>query len=328
MADRLTTEQFIEKANSIHDNKYDYSLTTYVNAKTKVVIVCSKHGQFLMTPNNHTHKSNPQGCPICALESKANSSEQFIEKAKKVHGNFYDYSLVDYKNSFEKITIICPIHGEFLKIPYNHTSNKQGCPKCGKQNSIGNRPKLTNEEFIKKSNLIHGNKYNYDKTSYTVSRNKVIITCALHGDFRITPNNHLRGKGCIKCASSGFDPSKPAILYYLSINNGQAYKIGITNRSVELRFTVSDLNCITKLFQINLDGELAKTLEHSILKKYVTHSYKGEPLLSSGNTELFSINIFANNPELFENISNEEKITILNTILQGGTFDSTILLGN
>ena len=59
----------------------------------------------------------------------------FIEKAKIVHGNKYDYSLIEYKNNYTKIKIICPIHGIFEQIPYAHTSNKSGCPKCGLEKS-------------------------------------------------------------------------------------------------------------------------------------------------------------------------------------------------
>lgn len=123
----LTTEQFIKKAQQIHNNKYDYSKVEYVNNRTKVCIICPEHGEFWQTPNSHL---NGNGCSSCKGLKKLTTKE-FIERAKQVHGNKYDYSKTIYVNKRTKVCIICPIHGEFYQTPHNHVYQKQGCPECG-----------------------------------------------------------------------------------------------------------------------------------------------------------------------------------------------------
>lgn len=128
---RLDEDEFIEKANKIHNNKYNYNEINYVNAQKKIEIICLIHGKFYQNPSNHL---NGSGCPKCAKDklSKlfASSKNEFIEKAVNIHGNKYDYSLVDYINSMTKVCIICKKHGKFYQTPNSHTSRKQGCPIC------------------------------------------------------------------------------------------------------------------------------------------------------------------------------------------------------
>lgn len=121
---RLTTEDFIEKANKVHEYKYDYSKSDYINTATKVCIICPDHGEFWQVPNNHLLGA---GCPKCA--GKYNDLEFFIERARKIHGNKYDYSKAKYVASNEKICITCPNHGEFWQTPSGHMHG-QGCPMC------------------------------------------------------------------------------------------------------------------------------------------------------------------------------------------------------
>lgn len=114
---------FIDEANKIHNYKYDYSKVNYVNNRTKVIIVCPTHGEFLVTPNSHL--SRHSGCPKCGREEVGNKKrktlEEFIKEAREVHGYKYDYSKVIYKNTHSKIKIICKKHGEFLnKIAKDH----------------------------------------------------------------------------------------------------------------------------------------------------------------------------------------------------------------
>lgn len=123
--DNLKT--FIQKAKEAHGDKYDYSLVEYKNSSTKIKIICPKHGVFEQTPNNHLRGC---GCLSCSFLNKASAKEQFIEKARKVHGNKYDYSLVDYKNNYTKIKIICSKHGVFEQAPDCHLRLGAGCPHC------------------------------------------------------------------------------------------------------------------------------------------------------------------------------------------------------
>lgn len=192
------TTNFIEKARKIHGDKYDYSKVNYQGNAKKVIIICPTHGEFLQKPMIHLTK---HGCPECGKinshKSNEQTTEEWIEKAIQVHGNKYDYSKVEYKGWNQKVCIICPIHGEFWQDPTSHIAkhHKRGCPKCGK--SIAK----TTEQFIQEAIKIHGNKYDYSKVNYINYKTKVCITCPKHGEFYMTPDNHLRGSGCPKCGS-------------------------------------------------------------------------------------------------------------------------------
>ncbi len=118
--------------------------------------------------------------------------EEFIEKSVEIHGNKYNYSLCNYINNQIKIKIICQIHGEFEQTPMSHLAGK-GCFKCSKSY------KLSNEDFIIKSKQIYKNKFTYEKCNYTGSKNPVLITCKIHGDFTQIAGNHLKHNGCCYC---------------------------------------------------------------------------------------------------------------------------------
>jgi len=185
---RMTTEKFIEKATCIYGNKYDYSKSFYNGTDKKLVVICPKHGEFLIAPHNFL---NGHGCPVCSNRQRINTV-LFIERATKIHKGRYDYSLVDCKGGSSYVKIICPIHGEFLQRAGYHL-NGNGCPQCY------GTPKSTTEEFIKKSIEIYGDKYSYSKVDYKGNKIKVTITCSIHGDWEVTPNNFLRGSECPKC---------------------------------------------------------------------------------------------------------------------------------
>jgi hypothetical protein len=161
--------KFFEKAKKVHGDKYDYSLVEYVNAKTKVKIICPKHGVFEQVPDSHIRN---HGCKYCNGGTALNTNS-FVERAIKIHGNKYDYSKVKYVNNRTKINLICKEHGEFLQSPMEHLSS-YGCWNCGILKR--SKSKTSNvDEFIKKSILKHGNKYNYSKTKYKNSKTKVEI---------------------------------------------------------------------------------------------------------------------------------------------------------
>ena len=149
MSKRKSNDEFIREAQSIHHNKYDYSKVEYANNKTKVCIVCPEHGEFWQTPSDHL---NGKGCPQCAGNVRCDK-DTFIEKAKHIRNDRYDYSKVEYVNAHTKVCIICPEHGEFWQTPNNHL-NGNGCPLC-KNRKIGDGLRDTVEDFTKKSNEIH-----------------------------------------------------------------------------------------------------------------------------------------------------------------------------
>ena len=125
------------------------------------------------------------------------TTEEFINRAKEKHGDKYDYSKVEYHNAKTKVCIICPIHGEFWQNPYSHLGGG-GCNICGEISS-SEKQKKTNKDFILEAKKIHGDRYDYSKTCYTHSKNKVIITCPIHGDFIQRASAHLVGRGCPQC---------------------------------------------------------------------------------------------------------------------------------
>lgn len=135
---------------------------------------------------------------------KKMSTNEFIEKAHKSHGDKYNYSKVNYADSYTKVCIICPEHGEFWQAPYNHIRG-QGCPICRNEKKSLTSTSNT-EEFINKAKQIHGNKYDYSKVEYIDAKTKVCIICPIHGKFYQTPNSHLMGHGCFECGLLSSSP--------------------------------------------------------------------------------------------------------------------------
>ena len=193
MGKKKTREEFIKDARDAHGDKYDYSKVEYVNSSTKVCIKCPKHGEFWQIPYHHTKGC---GCPNCGVENRSEkrtlTKEEFIKKARKKHGDEYDYSKVNYVGAHTQIRIICPEHGEFWQTPNGHLSG-QGCPKCG-----GYYP-FTKEEWIAVARKKHCDKYDYSKVDYVNSRTKFCIICPEHGEFKQTAIDHTQGCGCPKC---------------------------------------------------------------------------------------------------------------------------------
>lgn len=194
------TEQFISKAQLVHGTKYNYEKTIYLKSKTKVVINCPEHGCFEQTPNSHL---NGQGCPSCGeLKKEASKKlkiDDVINRCVKTHGDRYDYSRVKYKKVTDKVDIICEKHGLFSQALINHYRG-QGCPSCGKV-SMGENQRLNGFEFVKRSRAIHGDKYEYDLSTYDNYRSKLKIICKKHGPFLQSAENHYSsGAGCPSCA--------------------------------------------------------------------------------------------------------------------------------
>ena len=152
MARKPNKDKFIKKAKEFHGNKYDYSKVEYVSAKCDVIITCKKHGDFLQKPTNHLNG----GCKKCGIEKVADAKrytkEKFLIKSKEIHGDKYDYSLVEYKNQEEPVVIICSIHGEFYQKPVYHLSG--GCKKCS-IDYVNGLKRLTKEVFVEKARKIH-----------------------------------------------------------------------------------------------------------------------------------------------------------------------------
>jgi hypothetical protein len=217
---KMTQDEFISRSRIVHDAKrieqgrkpYTYENVNYVNNKTKVFITCHEkdedgieHGVFSRVPKEHLEGG---GCAKCSGNKKSNTDE-FIQKAHAVHDTKrieqgikpYTYENVNYVNSGTDVLITCPEHGIFSQSPNTHLRGN-GCAKCS-----GNK-KSNTDEFIQKAHAVHDTKrinqgrepYVYSKVNYINSKTYVDIICPEHGAFSVSPNGHLKGRGCAKCS--------------------------------------------------------------------------------------------------------------------------------
>jgi len=189
---KYTQEEWINKANEIHNNKYDYSKLEYKSSQEKVLIICPEHGEFWQIADDHINK--PSGCPKCKGVARL-TTEEFIKRAKEIHGDKYIYDKVNYINQNTNVIIICPKHGEFTQMPVAHIHGLSGCSKCSQNYT------LTKQEFLEKVNKVHNNFYNYDLLNYKNGKSKIKIICPKHGEFVQQASEHSYGKGCAKCGT-------------------------------------------------------------------------------------------------------------------------------
>lgn len=194
---KKSTEQFIKESKEIWgEDRWDYSKTVYTGHTNKCIFICKKHQiEFKQTPAQHT-VNKACGCKECRREAKSFTTEDFIKKAREVHGDKYNYDKVNYVNARTKVIITCPIHGDFEQNPNSHLQGK-GCWNCERD-----RRSLDSETFIKKAKQVHGDKYDYSKVKYINRNTPVIIICPIHGEFEQIPSNHLQGKGCFRCSKN------------------------------------------------------------------------------------------------------------------------------
>lgn len=207
---KKTTECFIREAKQVHGDKFDYSLVEYVRSDKKVKIICPTHGVFEQEPVNHLSYD----CSRCQFDNKILSNEAYVEKCKKVHGDRYDYSKVEYKGAYSYVVITCSKHGDFEQQARIHVSGF-GCKDCAKE-SISSKNRKTTEQFIASSEKIHGKRYNYSLVEYVHSQQEVVIGCEKHGNFLQKPKDHIGGSGCSACGlESTISHSKKDTEYFI-----------------------------------------------------------------------------------------------------------------
>lgn len=192
----LTQEEFVKRSREKHGDKYDYSKVVYQGKDKKVLIICPIHGEFLQEANSHMRGI---GCPVCSREGRKKprlntrkTTEQFIEDARKVHGNKYDYFKTEYVDWATKVCITCPEHGDFYIRPSHHTEG-QGCSYCTSRHTHLS-------EFLERAREKHGDKYDYSKVLFKNISQDVCIICPEHGEFYQRASSHLAGEGCPVCA--------------------------------------------------------------------------------------------------------------------------------
>jgi hypothetical protein len=330
---------FIKKAVKVHGAKYDYSKVEYINAYTKVCIICPEHGEFYMQPQNHLLG---QGCPKCV--GRGLNTDEIVKKFKEVHGNKYDYSKVEYKKMHDKVCIICPEHGEFWQTPSKHLLG-QDCPKCAKI-LMGEKNNIGGNEFIKRSIEKWGDLYDYSKVEYDKIDKKVEIICKKHGSFFQRPYDHLHGHGCPVC---GKLESKGEIELYNMICeligkenvihndrktlNGKEIDILIPNYNIGIEFNGlrwhSEVYLKDRYYHINKSLEASKKgikLIHIFEDEWVNHKEivtdKIKHLLNKNNCKE---KIFARKCSVKEINKNDAEIFLNKNHIQGFTPSTTYI---
>ncbi len=205
---KITTESFLEECRKVHGDLYDLSKVKYTRAKDRVVVGCPVHGDFEIEAYAFKKGSECQKCSFEKGYAKTRLGlNTFIERAKKAHGDYYSYELIkEIKNQTELVEIICPVHGVFEQKACDHTIGK-GCIKCSFVRA-GKKRRSTTEYFKKRAAKIHKGFYDYSKSVYKTDREKVIIICPTHGEFKQSPASHLSGSGCQKCGRYKSEKSK------------------------------------------------------------------------------------------------------------------------
>ena len=200
-----------------------------------------------------------------------------------------------------KVIITCPKHGDFHMAPNTHLA-LHGCRGCSNY-KLSKERRSDTTTFVRRAEEIHSNKYTYQDSIYgNNEQEKVLVTCKDHGNFLISPNNHLRGKGCKNCAKNGYRTNKSGNLYILQ--NDTITKIGITNNVVSMRCRNISVSS-GKLFEIIFsksfeDGSIPLQLETQLLQQLKTE-YKQPVEIFDGSTECFyNVDI----PKLLLNIAN------------------------
>lgn len=188
---KYTSDDIVQQFIRTHGDTYDYSLVDYIHSQTKVKIICKVHGMFEQLVGMHR---KGQGCAKCMYDLKRSNGIDVIARFKNVHGNKYNYSHVEYKNTDTKVIIECKEHGSFSQTPYHHLSGN-GCPKCAGKNK-------TLADVLASFKLAHGDRYNYSQVLLASSSDKVSIICKEHGLFKQRIDGHASGKGCIKCSNT------------------------------------------------------------------------------------------------------------------------------
>lgn len=201
----MNTEEFIKRAREVYGDEYDYSKTEFKDWNTKVIVTCKVHGDFAISPRNHIYRHH--GCSDCRSrhisEAKKFSQDWFLNEAKKIHGDKYDYSIAKYNGIDKEVEIICKKHGMFKQTPYNHINKKCGCSQC-RYDSLSSKYRLKIGELQKSFRNIHGDKYKYPylESEYTNNRSHITIVCPIHGEFKQLAMKHLQGQGCQYCNES------------------------------------------------------------------------------------------------------------------------------
>lgn len=291
MSIKITTEVWLESLPPQNHEMYDYSKVVYTKSKDKVTLICKVCStEFQQSAGSH---ASGCGCPACARARSGGTQrltqEQFIQKSKDVHGERYDYSSVEYKNSTTKVDIVCRRagHGIFSISSPMHIHQRSGCPFCAQEVRTVKQTK-TQEKFLEQCYAQKADKTTFENVEYVSDKGKVSFTCTEHGPFEMSPTNFLQGQRCPSCSRSGYRHALPGTFYVLS--DGATTKVGITNRSPQQRANAvfkaggPQMDIIADLhFR---DGRIPRKIENECIG-YLKARYERVTQTFDGYTECF-----------------------------------------
>lgn len=310
---RITnTEILIERAKEVHLDKYLYDKTKFISSKNKVIVTCPIHGDFEVLPTNLV---KGRGCPKCG--DKGWTQEEFIEKAKQIHGDQFNYSKVQYQSFRKRIILTCNYCGHTFEVLPQHHIQGRKCPKCCE------RHKVTVEDFISRSLKSHpGITYDYSLIkNLDTLQDYVKIICPKHGVFEQKAAYHITGSGCQKCNTS---IGENKIIQFLKDNNidyshNHIFELESTivarnTNKINVDFYIKDL--FGKSYIIEFNGK-----QHYI---YSDFYYKSEEDFEKQQRRDQIVRDFCKNSniELIEISYKEEKNInniLTNTLLKNGT---------
>ena len=322
----ILKRKFIEKSVKKFGNNFDYSFVNYINAFTPIILICPIHGEFKIRPDSHLRSKT--GCPFCYTKNKISpkfrryngekmSFDEYVKKASEKHNNKFIYECENWVGLVKSyITFNCEKHGKQIVNARSHLQNSNGCPMCGDEKRHFNR-KHTYDECIKQFQLKYGDKYIYpeeNRNIYVNKKSKLKIICPIHGEFYKTAQKHLSGQECHKCIiddlknnnllPGGYNESlfndKPELknevgyLYYLSINNGKYFKIGISRYHPKKR--IKSLKDKAKNFNENIELDIVKMKKYTLYEAFnkeqkILNDYKEYRVYKTWSTELFLTDI-------------------------------------
>jgi len=216
---KKSKEHFLNTFYNKHGKtQYDYRNFKNEGSGVNFDIICKEHGPFPQSPSVH---AKGHGCPTCAIEKNTAKAtkpkEDFLIEAFKVQGNTYNLEDCNYVDRRTKIQAECNIHGKFSITPKNFLKGR-GCPKCSKIR-VANDRRSTKEEIVEHSNNAHNNRYGYEKAIFVDSSTKMEVTCSVHKEFWVTPNNHIsKLSGCPKCSTTGPSRVEQEVFDFLNSN--------------------------------------------------------------------------------------------------------------
>lgn len=281
----IPKEEIERRLQDAHGSKY--SITGATNGMSKVAeFTCNTcEHTWLARPSDVAKKSNPSGCPNCAGNTRF-TNVTYDAKLLSKWGTEYVRIGNIVGNNKTKVEHFHTKCGRSFESRPNDALTGHGCPYCAKNT-------LDGQDFDKKLGNIAPE---YVRVGYYINTTTPILfkhlTCG--HTWEIMPEYIMKGVGCPKCVNFGFKSDKPAILYFLKVSKDSrvVYKIGITNNTVQSRYSAEEREYFEVLWQKQFNKGLdARGDEQFILGKYLKYKVHNFKALKSGNTELLSIEI-------------------------------------